>query len=63
MVELDINKDGINIGTISGGIVNFGGAVIISPISVTRTTSGPGEENSANQQTVTEILNLIRTML
>ncbi|WHY89375.1 spore germination protein [Neobacillus cucumis] len=74
-VELDINKDGINIGTISGGIVNFGGAVCISPISVTRTISGSDGGNSGtsvttntrlssvNQQTVTDILNLIRTML
>ncbi|MFD0824114.1 spore germination protein [Neobacillus sp. M.A.Huq-85] len=72
---MDINKDGINIGTISGGIVNFGGAVCISPISVTRTISGSDGGNSGtsvttntrlssvNQQTVTDILNLIRTML
>ncbi|MDR7001684.1 spore germination protein [Neobacillus niacini] len=72
---MDLNKDGVNIGTISGGIVNFGGAVFIAPISVTKTITGSGGGNtgtsvttkaglsSASQQTITEILNLIRTML
>ncbi len=70
-----INQDGISIGTISGGIVNFGGAVYISPISVTKTNSGAGdnntgeevtacmERNSTNQKSVAELIELIKTML
>lgn len=42
-----ISKEGINIGTISGGIVNFGGAVYIAPISVTNTVAGSGEDNTS----------------
>ncbi|MCM3764604.1 spore germination protein [Neobacillus niacini] len=41
-----ISKDGINIGTVSGGIVNFGGAVNISPISITKTVNGSGAGTS-----------------
>jgi hypothetical protein len=41
-----VNRDGITIGTISGGIVNFGGAVTIAPISITRTTTGSGGDNT-----------------
>ncbi|WP_042355826.1 hypothetical protein [Bacillus rubiinfantis] len=37
---------GINIGTISGGIVNFGGAGTIAPISITNTTS---DSNSSSK--------------
>ncbi|WP_042455590.1 spore germination protein [Neobacillus dielmonensis] len=40
------NLDGVSIGTVSGGIVNFGGAVYISPISITNSTTGSGSENS-----------------
>lgn len=66
-----INQDGVNIGTISGGIVNFGGAVYISPISVTKTIAGSGEGNigaevrssSSNQKTITNLFELIKTML
>ena len=68
-------QDGVNIGTVSGGIVNFGGAVYISPISVTKSITGAGGGNSgadvttntgsssSNQKTVTDILELIKTML
>jgi hypothetical protein len=74
-VVLSSNQDGITIGTVSGGIVNFGGAVYISPISITKTNSGAGENNtggdgttgqemnSENQKSVTELLDLIKTML
>lgn len=40
------NQDGIYINTVSGGIVNFGGAIKISPISITNSTSGSGSSNS-----------------
>ncbi|WP_066368485.1 hypothetical protein [Neobacillus fumarioli] len=33
------NGNGICIQTISGGIVNFGGALKIAPISITKTTT------------------------
>ena len=46
-----VNRDGITIGTISGGIVNFGGAVTIAPISITRTTSGSGGSNAGGSST------------
>jgi hypothetical protein len=65
--------EGVNIGTISGGIVNFGGAVNIAPISVTKTVAGSGGSSTAagntsnssttNPQTLTDLVNLIRTML
>ncbi|WML31359.1 spore germination protein [Neobacillus sp. OS1-32] len=42
------NPFGANIGTVSGGIVNFGGAVTIAPISVTRTISGAGGGNTGS---------------
>lgn len=70
-----VHQDGINIGTISGGIVNFGGAVYISPISITKETAGSGGSNSGaqtttntglsstNQAKVSELLNIIKTML
>jgi hypothetical protein len=68
------NQKGITIGTISGGIVNFGGAVWIAPISVTTTTSGSGNDNSGTevssssrnsaslQRNITEIIELIQAM-
>lgn len=68
------NEKGITIGTISGGIVNFGGAVWIAPISVTTTTSGSGNDNSGTevrsssrnsaslQRNITEIIELIQAM-
>ncbi|WML39830.1 spore germination protein [Neobacillus sp. OS1-2] len=66
-----INRDGVTIGTISGGIVNFGGAVYISPISITRTTTGAGEENkgagtatnSTTQTSISSILDVISRSL
>lgn len=60
---------GVNIGTISGGIVNFGGAGTIAPISVTKTVSGSGAGNSGstvttasrlNSSTVNGIIDMIR---
>jgi hypothetical protein len=41
------NHNNVSIGTISGGIVNFGGAIYISPISITKTISGSGESNTS----------------
>ncbi|MFP7298064.1 spore germination protein [Neobacillus niacini] len=41
------NHNNVSIGTISGGIVNFGGAIYISPISITKTISGSGENNTS----------------
>jgi hypothetical protein len=73
---LSIRHEGVTIGTISGGIVNFGGAIYISPISVTKTNSGSGENNtdlvpsedsdqkgSNNQTNGSEVLKLVRAML
>ena len=72
---MKVNKDGISIGTVSGGIVNFGGAVFISPISITKTTTGAGSENSGGsvttntassdsiQQSLTNIIELLRRSL
>lgn len=69
------NREGITIGTISGGIVNFGGAVNIAPISVTKTVSGSGEANqgedvttesglnSLSQNTINRIIDIIRRSL
>lgn len=74
MERLAINREGISIGTISGGIVNFGGAVWIAPISVTTTNSGSGSDNSGTevtsssssssttQRTITNFLELIKSM-
>ena len=44
-----IRGEGIYINTISGGIVNFGGAVYISPISITNNQSGSGSSNSGGE--------------
>ncbi|NHM32119.1 spore germination protein [Neobacillus terrae] len=44
-----IRGEGIYINTISGGIVNFGGAVYISPISITNNLSGSGSSNSGGE--------------
>ncbi|WP_045520933.1 spore germination protein [Neobacillus niacini] len=41
------NHNNVSIGTISGGIVNFGGAVYISPVSITKTISGSGESSTS----------------
>lgn len=62
---MTINRDGVRIGTISGGIVNFGGAVIIAPISITRTITGAGEGNegavttTSTQKSISSILDLL----
>lgn len=40
------NQDGVNIGNVSGGIVNFGGTGIISPISITKSAVGAGGNNT-----------------
>lgn len=73
--RLAINREGITIGTISGGIVNFGGAVNIAPISVTKTVSGSGEANqgedvttqlglnSSTQNTINRLMDIIRRSL
>jgi hypothetical protein len=73
--RLAINREGITIGTISGGIVNFGGAVNIAPISVTKTVTGSGEENqgedvttesglnSSTQNTINRLMDIIRRSL
>lgn len=73
--RLAINREGITIGTISGGIVNFGGAVNIAPISVTKTVSGSGEGNqgedvttesglnSSTQNTINTLMDIIRRSL
>lgn len=62
-----VSKDGITIGTISGGIVNFGGAGVIAPISITRTTTGAGSENTgaviATQTRVSSVIDLISRCL
>ena len=73
--SLASSQEGVNIGTVSGGIVNFGGAVYISPISVTRSTTGAGGNNTgadvttntglstANQKSISDFWELIKTML
>ncbi|WP_313429976.1 spore germination protein [Siminovitchia terrae] len=43
---MDIKKNGIRIASVTGGIVNFGGAVFITPISVTKDIVGPGGGNT-----------------
>jgi hypothetical protein len=45
-VEKVVRQDGVSIGNVSGGIVNFGGAVTIAPITVTKTNAGSGSENA-----------------
>jgi len=47
-MNLTVKKSGINIGTITGGIVNFGGAVSISPISVSKSIIGAGGGNTGS---------------
>lgn len=41
----------VTIGTITGGIVNFGGAVYISPITITKTISGAENSNPEQEDT------------
>lgn len=75
MNSLAINHEGISIGTISGGIVNFGGAVCISPITITSENSGSGSDNtetkttsrsrvsSTTKRNITDLLEIIKAML
>ncbi|MGG1678613.1 spore germination protein [Neobacillus sp. NRS-1170] len=72
---MDFNKERISIGTVSGGIINFGGAVFISPISVTKTYSGSGSQNSGGsitrnsaqsasiQNNLTDLIEIVRRSL
>ncbi|CRK84598.1 hypothetical protein [Neobacillus massiliamazoniensis] len=39
-------KDGVFIGTVSGGVVNFGGTAFIAPINITNEIIGPGGSNT-----------------
>lgn len=48
---LAVQHECVTIGTISGGIVNFGGAVYISPISITKTISGSENSSTAQEDT------------
>ncbi|NRD76560.1 spore germination protein [Bacillus sp. BRMEA1] len=41
-----VKKDCINIGKISGGVVNFGGSVINSPKSVSKSIYAAGQGNT-----------------
>lgn len=41
----------IYINTISGGIVNFGGAIKIAPISITKSTSSGSSTSTSEQPT------------
>ncbi|WP_419180329.1 spore germination protein [Bacillus xiapuensis] len=41
-----VKKDGIHIGIISGGVVNFGGSVFNSPITVSKSIRGAGGDNT-----------------
>ncbi|PFP23174.1 spore germination protein [Bacillus sp. AFS073361] len=75
MNRLAINEKGISIGTISGGIVNFGGAVCISPITITSENTGSGSDNtktnitsrsrvsSTTKRNITDLLEMIKAML
>ncbi|WHY88780.1 spore germination protein [Neobacillus novalis] len=70
-----VRQDGISIGTVSGGIVNFGGAEIIAPITITKTVAGSGSENAgqtiitnsglnpAQQKKLKELKELVETVL
>ncbi|MDQ1145910.1 hypothetical protein QE429_002737 [Bacillus sp. SORGH_AS 510] len=59
---MEKKQECVNIGTVSGGIVNFGGAVYIAPISVTKSISGSGEDESisSSQRSVTSLIDFIR---
>ncbi|ETI70264.1 spore germination protein [Neobacillus vireti] len=70
-----VRQDGVTIGTVSGGIVNFGGAGIIAPISITKTVAGSGSENTGQtiitnsglnreqQKRLKELKELVETVL
>ncbi|MCM2532567.1 spore germination protein [Neobacillus pocheonensis] len=55
---MGFNQDGVKIGTVSGGIVNFGGAIYISPISITKSITGSGGNNSGGVITTNSGLEL-----
>lgn len=73
MNNLAMCQKGISIGTISGGIVNFGGAVCISPITITSENSGSGSDNTATamssglssttKRNITDLLEMIKAMI
>ncbi|MFJ7726277.1 hypothetical protein ACIQXV_08945 [Neobacillus sp. NPDC097160] len=55
-----VKHDGVTNGTVSGGIVNFGGTGIIAPISITKTVIRGGEGNQgAVTKTITPPFNLV----
>lgn len=61
-------NQGIFINTISGGIVNFGGALKIAPISITSGSTGSGQSNSGldvteNPGSLIPILNSIASTM
>jgi hypothetical protein len=43
---LAFKKDGVFIGTVSGGVVNFGGTAIIAPTTNSNSINGPGGNNT-----------------
>ncbi|TYR81695.1 hypothetical protein FZC66_07635 [Priestia megaterium] len=51
----------VYIGTISGGIVNFGDVCSISPIEHSKSTSGSGSENDEATGTLFEALGPLST--
>lgn len=51
----------ININTISGGIVNFGGAYKIAPVTISKSTSGSGQ--STGTTTNTEAAGTLESLL
>jgi hypothetical protein len=48
---LTTGNQGIFINTISGGIVNFGGALKIAPVSITTSSTGSGQSNKGTDVT------------
>ncbi|XJZ25688.1 spore germination protein [Bacillota bacterium Lsc_1132] len=55
---MSISSDGIHIEIISGGIVNFGGAITIAPISVTKSGANSSQSNSG-----LDVIDNVATML
>lgn len=63
--RLILNADckGIFINTISGGIVNFGGALKIAPISITKSTQSSTPSTSASgASTISNIAGALDTL-
>lgn len=49
----------VYINTVSGGIVNFGGAIKIAPISITKSTTGsPPSTSGSTSSTLSSIGNI-----